>query len=520
MKLSPKKQLLLFFLGCLVFFSVLQFSFSGYLGHDAYYHSRVAQMIKETGGLLQSFPWLQYTILRDQFVEHHLLLHVVTIPFVSLLPPIFGGKLFTVLTAALMATTFYWLLQKLTVKSPWLWSLLLLFSSSAFIFRLNLFRAQNLALLFLFLGTYALVKRQRILLLVITFLYVWLFDGFIFLGLVAGIYALVDIVWYFQKNKKRQIKKVLTALTPLVIFGGGMIISSLLNPYFPYNIKHLYFHLYRVALHNSFSNLPVGGEWAGATPDDLLKSSLFIIILYIISLTLVVIQLINKKVGRPHRLDYFFLITATGFLLLTFVAQRLIEYCVPFVILAAASILSRFWVKYQAQIKKVFTEIIDRKSRKQLPIIIILAIFLTLYVSFIPIGNIDQMRKYVTTHTDGYREAALWLHDNTPAQSIIYHIDWGDFPFLFYYNPQNYYIGGLDPNFMLEYDQNVFDKWNKIFHQEELQRMYSVVKYDFRADYMLVTDKFPEIQIYTQEDPRFEEVYQVGKVKIYHLKDY
>ena len=520
MTLSPKKQFLLFSLGCLILFSVLQFSFSGYLGHDAYYHAKTAELIAEQGGLLESFPWLQYTILRDQFVEHHLLLHVILIPFVTLLPPILGGKIFTVLTATLMAMTFYWLLRKLSVKVPWFWSLLLLFSSSAFIFRLNLLRAQNLALIFLFLGVYALVKRKKIALFIISFLYVWLFDGFIFLGLVALIYSLTDIIYYYRENKGQRLKKILVSLIPLAIFVAGVIASTLLNPYFPHNVRHLYFHLYQVAMHNSFSDLPVGGEWGSASLADLAKSSLFILIFYIASISLMITQIVKKGIGRLRRLDYFLLATATCFLILTLVAQRIIEYSTPFIVLAAAGIIGRFWLKYRVDIKNIASKLIKAKNIRQLALISILAVFLVLYVGFIPIGNIDQMRDYVKNHTSGYPEAAGWLQDNTPAQSIIYHVDWSDFPFLFYYNTHNYYISGLDPNFMLEYNKNVFTKWNKIFKQEELQRMYSTIKYDFRADYLLVTDKFPQIQEHTKQDPRFKEVYQTEAIKIYHLKDY
>ena len=73
---------------------------------------------------------------------------------------------------------------------------------------------------------------------------------------------------------------------------------------------------------------------------------------------------------------------------------------------------------------------------------------------------------------------------------------------------------------MLERDEHMFNKWSKIFYQENLEKMYSVIKYDFKSDYVLVTKKFPEINKHVQNDPRFEHVHQSNEINIYHLKDY
>ncbi|MFH2105608.1 MAG: hypothetical protein ABII72_05255 [Parcubacteria group bacterium] len=512
--INKKYHLLLFFAFCVIFFSILQFSFPNFLGQDAYYHAKTAQLIAEKGELLQSFPWLQFTILKDQFVEHHLLLHLILIPFVTILPPILGGKIAAVLFAALMSGTFYWLLQKLEVKCPLLWSMLLLFSSSAFIFRLNLLRAQSLALIMLWLGIYAIVKQKKLLLLIIAFFYVWLFDGFFFLGLVTLAYFFANTI----SNPKKS-KQILHSLIPLGLFIVGVLASILLNPYFPDNVRHLFFHLYRVALHNSFSNLPVGGEWTPASPFDLLKTSWPVLILYFTALTVTTAQLLNKRLGLPKKIDYFLLITTSGFLGLTLVAQRLIEYSAPFIVLLAAVVLGDFWQKNHSRFKNLLAQIRAKKKLKMSAAIIII-VALTGYGGYFMVDNIKNMRHYTKSYQAGFAEAATWLENNTPAQSTIFQVDWSDFPSLFFYNSDNYYVGGLDPNFMLEYDQNIFNKWNKIFHQEDLHKAYSIIKYDFNSDYVLVTEEFDKINEQAANDPRWENVYQSEEINIYHLKDY
>ena len=518
-KINPKYHLPLFFLFCIIFFAILQFSFPNYLGHDAYYHVKVSQLIWEGKELLQSFPWLQNTILRDNFVEHHLLFHLILIPFVTILPPILGGKIAAILFSALATTTTYWLLRKLKVKFPLLWSLLLLFSSSAFIFRLNLLRAQSLALVLLLLGTYALIKKKHILLFIITFAYTWLFDGFIVLGITVGLYFAINFLLCLRKNVKHKLKKILLYLAPLGIFLGAMLTAILFNPYFPHNIEQLYFHLYKVAMHNSFSNLPVGGEWLAPSYSELLSSSLLVMVLYIISVAAIIIQSLEKRSKPPTKTNIFLLVAASSFLILTFIAQRMAEYWIIFTVILAATTFSRLWHDNQPSINKI-SKIFSRQKKVRLLSIIALAFFIITYGVLFVHKNIKQFDNYVTKHESGYKEAALWLKDNTSNGDIIYHVDWGDFPLLFFYSPQNYYVAGLDPNFMLEYDENTFNKWNKIFHQEDLQKMYSVIKYDFNSEYVLVTKKFPEITKHAESDPRFEKVYQSEAINIYHLKNY
>jgi hypothetical protein len=46
------------------------------------------------------------------------------------------------------------------------------------------------------------------------------------------------------------------------------------------------------------------------------------------------------------------------------------------------------------------------------------------------------------------QEAAGWMKSNIPAGEKVIHLDWGDFPQLFYYDPTHRYLVGLDPMFL------------------------------------------------------------------------
>jgi len=213
------------------------------------------------------------------------------------------------------------------------------------------------------------------------------------------------------------------------------------------------------------------------------------------------------------------LITSSGFLGLTLVAQRLIEYSAPFIILTAAVVLGGFWEKNRSRFKNLPAQIRVKKKLKMSAAAIIIAALIG-YGGYFTAENIKDMRRYTKSYQTGFAEAAAWLKDNTPTHSTIFQVDWSDFPSLFFYNSDNYYVGGLDPNFMLEYDENTFNKWLKIFHQEDLHKAYSIIKYDFNSDYVLVTKEFDKINEQAANDPRWEKVYQSEKINIYHLKSY
>jgi hypothetical protein len=53
---------------------------------------------------------------------------------------------------------------------------------------------------------------------------------------------------------------------------------------------------------------------------------------------------------------------------------------------------------------------------------------------------------------DYYKRGGEWLYQHVPAGHIIFNTDWDDFPRLFYYDSNHYYVSGLDPSYL--YDKN------------------------------------------------------------------
>jgi len=85
-----KDAMLVFFLTFVLFF-IVQFSTENLAGNDSYLYIKLADMAK-THGLLKEFPWLNATIMKDNFTGLHFLYYILIVPFTFLGNLIIGAK--------------------------------------------------------------------------------------------------------------------------------------------------------------------------------------------------------------------------------------------------------------------------------------------------------------------------------------------------------------------------------------------------------------------------------------------
>jgi hypothetical protein len=81
------------FVFSVVLLAHIQFAGPNIVDYDGYYHIKMASLIREQG-LPVKFPWLKFTILDESgYTDHHMLLHVLQIPFTYLDNPRLAAKL-------------------------------------------------------------------------------------------------------------------------------------------------------------------------------------------------------------------------------------------------------------------------------------------------------------------------------------------------------------------------------------------------------------------------------------------
>ena len=114
----------------------------------------------------------------------------------------------------------------------WLWALALLGVSEAFLYRMSITRAQSLSLAVLALSLTWMFEGKNRHLGVLAFLYVWLYDAFPLLLVLAVLHLLVIALLEHRFEYR-----------PLLFIGVGIILGMLINPYFPDNIVFSFRHM-------------------------------------------------------------------------------------------------------------------------------------------------------------------------------------------------------------------------------------------------------------------------------------
>ena len=447
---------------------LIQFATPNLVGNDGYYHIKMAYVLR-TEGLKPTFDWLPLTVLNAQeYYDHHYLYHILMIPltFGDLR---MGAKLASIIFPALAFVSIWWLLKNQKVPFASLWSLGLLVVSEAFLYRMNMPRAQSLSLLLLVWALHGLLQGKYRWLLPLGFVYVWSYNAFPLLIMVVGAY--VAARWLIQKELHWQ---------PLVYATAGVVLGLVINPYFPENLAFIYYHLApKLADATSVS---VGNEWFPYRTATLIENSGWALLAFLAGI--LALGLNDRRMNTATGTSLFLVMI---FGLMLFQSRRFVEYAPPFALIFAALAWSPLIQEWQA---KTEASRVIADSQKQLPFWRS-AWFLSgvAAVLLIPLLwlNISATRKQLQENAKPYQHfagASTWLVNNTPAGTRVFQTDWDDFPRLFFYNHHNTYTLGLDPTYMQSYDPDLYDQWVAIT-QGKIKNPSEAIRDQFGGAYVI-----------------------------------
>jgi hypothetical protein len=518
----------------LLAFGLIQFRQTGFLDNDSYYHMRMAALIREQG-LKVDFTWLPLSTLdREGYTNLHLFHHVYLSLFAGDGSPeslVFGGKVASVLMAALIGVVLWAILRAEKVRWPALWSLGLLAISVTFLVRLSLTRAMSAALVMQLLAVYLLLRRRYFWLMPLGFIYVWWYDAYPMLLAVIFAYLAATLL------SERRI-----AWGALIWSVLGVTLGVVLHPYFPQNIQGTVFEVVRGNMlgidQGSATATPdpamvldrpivVGDEWARFTGGELIASAGVAVALWLVGMVLAlsgrprhsdqpVTNWRERVVARiPERPLLFAMFLSMGFGLLMLMAQRFIEYFPAYALLLIA-LASR--------------PVIDRLARqpqraRALAVLMALAILLPVWPSiglgYYTKGLPDQI-------VADYIDAAAWMHEHVPSGSRVFLSLWDMFPWLFFYNTDVEYTLGLDPRYSYNYDPELYALYDRML-RGRVEQPGPIIYERFGAQYVLVRAMgwmdvegqqkrmLPGIIKTAGEDPTMERVYDKGSVVIYKI---
>lgn len=476
-----------------VLFAYVQWGTPGLAGNDGYYHVKMGWLMRQQG-LKVEFPWLPLTILNgDAFYDHHLLYHAYLALFAPVDPAVDGGmaltqgaKIASVIMPALAFLAIWWLLRGQGVPWAALWALGLFAVSEAFLYRLSMPRAQSASLLVLALGLHWLLQERYRLLLPLGFAYVWLYNAFPLLLVLAGVY--LAVAWLEERRFVWQ---------ALVYPAAGIGLGLLINPYFPQNVAFIVNHLLPKVGESASG---VGNEWFPYETWTLVENSgpaLAAVVLGALAM-----GWREKRMDRPT-LVAFTLAVIFGFML--FKSRRFVEYFPAFALIflaLSASPLLKYW-----QAKRPYQQWL-------LPLALVLLLAWPLQ------AMVTQARQALSESkaADRYAQAALWLRENTAPGTVIFQTDWDDFTRLFFYNSDAIYTAGLDPTYMELYDADLYQEWRQIT-RGNVDQPSRAIRNQFGAAYVFSDLKHDDFLDEAADDPRLEEVYRDDYAVIFALKE-
>lgn len=516
---------LLFELAFLLFFYIQ--SAMTFADPDSFYHAKMAVLIKEQG-VVTDFPWFQFTVLKNYYIDHHFLYHILLVPFVVIMPALAGVKLATIFFASLTVVAFYWLLNSLKVKGAWFYSLILMVTDP-FIFRINLAKAQALALIIFFLAIYFISKRKYSGIALLSFLYVWLYGGWPLVLVLSVLYAVVNAIFTATKKFEFKKKRFLFYVTGymLQVTGeffskhnlrllmsafGGVALGLIINPYFPKNLYFYWQQIFEIAVVNYKEIIGVGAEWYPYDPVGLVANASIVFLIFITAATFFVLSFKKQNV-----LSVTLFILSILFLGLTLKSRRNVEYLIPIMLLFSAIALDLFL--RVVNVKNFWREFKGFLFEQK---IFILAFLVP--VVMMPYIVIRDVRSVKSSYNNGipfeqFEKAMDWLKENSQAGEIVFHSDWDESPILFYHNSKNYYIVGLDPTFMYKYDQELYWQWERITTVKDSRDLGEKLKNNFRAKYVFISlDRHQNMEKIFSNSPDVRLVYRDGEAVVYEVR--
>ena len=492
---------------------------------DGYYHIKWSRLLWENmrgGHLLPPvFKWLPLTTLNPKdYVDHHLLFHILQIPFTWFGDLRMGAKVAATVFASLAVFSCYWLIVRYRISYTLVWLVAMLACSAPFLYRLSMAKAPPLSIVFMVAGIYLLFERRYRWLAPLAFLYVWTYSLFVTLGAAALIWTVV-LGWSERRFEWR----------PLVWTGLGIVAGFLINPYFPKNVALFLEHLWIKVRLGDFST-SVGSEWYPYESWFFLGSCL-------VAFAAMLVGYIafdwsdRRRAARP----LFFLVFSTLLMIASFRSRRFVEYWPPFAVLFAAFTLQAIFDGARSAARRLPEDVLDElrpfldrheraaandRQRHREYWQTGAAAFVALLLGVVLVVNVTETVKTIGGESgpDRYRGGMRWISEHVPEGQMVFNTDWDDFPKMFFYDTAHTYASGLDPTYLLDKNPEL----SKLYDDITLGRVKDagpIIRDRFGARYVFSDNEDVHNDFYfnAKESGWFDIVYEDDECTVLHIRD-
>lgn len=507
-----------------VIFWQLQFSTSAICcgDFDGYYHIKWTRTLWE--GMKSSrfppeFPWLPLTTLNPKdYVDHHLLFHIMQIPFAAFSDPRLGAKIASALFGGLAVLSCYWLLLRYRIRYPFVWLIALLACSAPFLFRMNMAKAPPFAIIFLVIAIHLFFKRKYWPLLPLSLIFTWTYDLFVLL-MMAAVFWVITVAITEKQLEWR----------PLVYVLAGCAAGMIINPYFPHNFQLLVEHM-KIKLTASDFNTKVGSEWYPYDSWEFVGNSAVACIAMLVGY----IAFEPSERRRGHY-PIFFLLFSTALMIMTARWKRIAEYWPPFAILFAGFSLKPWLEGFRPYLTRLPADVLEELKPfldREVPPpekengdwrdllrtvgVAAVALALSIFLFFNLRSTVKEIGQ--SESHDYYRAGAEWMRTNVPPGQIVFNTDWDDFPRLFYFDASHHYVSGLDPSYLFDKDPDLSRLYDRITLGRE-EDPGPLIRDRFNARYVFSDNTHHDFFEHARLSGWFDIVYEDTECTIMYIRD-
>ncbi len=487
---------------------IFQFSSPNIPDPDSFYHLRHAEIYKEQGIFTTDFPWVQYSVISQLKSDLWYGFHILLIPF-TYLNPITDIKIAGIFLTALALFIFYLVLKRHSVPWPFLWTIFLFVSSPNTLNRLLMVRPHTLTLALSLLLLSLLIKGKVRQIALVGFLFSWVHLSLVWIPILIGMVILI-------------ISRTKSDITKLLYLLGGILIGWLARPNPIGAIKLAYIQVVQLMLEKQ-KNIPLlfGRELFPLAPRTLFENFTPLMLVWITAIVVIIFCVLKRRpMDQPMKIIIWSSLSLSiiFFLMAVLVARRSYDFWGLFAIVFAGLVF--------ALIKE--SKLITAKN------IFMTALIATLgfLIFYSPIKNARSLRENAVK-PDLYKEISLWLKNNSQPGDIVFNVRWSDFPMLFYWNQNNYYIGGMDPIFQYAYNPALYWKFHYLSNDDVTQKTcpamectatmledtHTVLVRDFKARYIVLEkQRNPLVYYYLENNSSYEKKMDTKREALYLIK--
>ena len=507
-----------------IIFWQLQFSTSAICcgDFDGYYHVKWARTLWESmksSRFPPAFPWLPLTSLNPKnYVDHHLLFHIIQIPFAAFSDPRLGAKIASAVFGGLAVLSCYWLLLRYRIRYALVWLIALLACSAPFLFRMNMAKAPPLAIVYLIVAIHLFFKRKHWPLLPLALVFTWTYDLFVLL-IMAAVFWVIAIAITEKRFEWRPLVFVLAGC------GAGLIV----NPYFPHNLQLLFEHI-NIKLTTSDFDTKVGSEWYPYDSWEFLGNSAVACIAMLVGYIA-----FEPSERRQGHYPIFFLLFSTALMIMTARWKRIAEYWPPFAILFAAFSLKPWLEGFRPYLTRLPPDVLEELKpfldREGVPApetengwrdvlktiaVAMVALVLSIFLYFNLRSTMTEIGQ--SEPHDFYQAGAEWMRTHVPPGQIVFNTDWDDFPRLFYFDSSHYYVSGLDPGYLFDKNPDLSQLYDRITLGKE-EDPGPLIRDRFGARYVFSDNTHHDFFEHARLSGWFDIVYEDTQCTVMYIRD-